>query len=121
MAENQVIGTIYCPLCGSESDVKLNKNQKAYSYCPCNHQIHFNTLDSRKVRACMARNESVKIGTININPLKKQEKIENEGRNQISTSNRTNTRGNAGQCGAGTNERADAGRNSGDDGQCGCF
>ena len=121
MAENQVIGTIYCPLCEYESDVKLNKNQKAYSYCPCNHQIHFNALDSRKVRACMARNESVKIGTIIINPLKKQEKIENERRNQLATNERADTRRDAGQCGIATNERADTRRDAGDDGLCGCF
>lgn len=121
MAENQVIGTIYCPLCGSESEVKLNKNQKAYSYCPCNHQIHFNTLDSRKVRACMARNESMKIGTIVINPLKKQEKIENEGRNQLGTNERTDTSRDAGPGGIGTNERTDTSRDAGNDGLCGCF
>ena len=83
---NSDIGRMRCPVCGTQTGARKNKNGIIYSNCPNGHQAKLNKPDSNAALLALDMGESWNNGLVYIYPEQKTErKQENDGTNQART------------------------------------
>lgn len=65
------IGLTNCPICGAETEVKINKNRKLYAFCDFGCSFKMNANLSREGIAKLTSGNDVKLGNIIIRPLER--------------------------------------------------
>ena len=77
-----------CPVCGTQTGARLNKNGIIYIYCPNGHHARLSREDSSAAVEALKNGQCWNNGIVYIYPEQKQteRKLENDG----NTTNRTN-------------------------------
>lgn len=89
---NSDIGRMRCPVCGTQTGARKNKNGIIYSNCPNGHQAKLNKPDSTAALLALDLGESWNNGLVFIYPEQKTErKSENDGTNQSKPNGPTNS------------------------------
>lgn len=89
---NKDIARMRCPVCGTQTGARKNKNGIIYANCPNSHQTKLNKDDSREVLEALKKGQNWNNGNIFIysNYQQTERKQENDGTNQSnSTGNGT--------------------------------
>ena len=96
---NNDIARTRCPICGTQTGARINKNGIIYVNCPMGHQAKLNKPDSHAAKIAIEAGQSWNNGVVYIYPNKQQtERTENER-----TKPNTGTNGNDGTNRAGVN------------------
>ena len=84
---NLDIGHMRCPVCGTQTGARKNKNGIIYTYCPNGHHARLSREDSREAVLALESGKQWNNGVVYIYPQQKQteRKQENDGNNQQST------------------------------------
>ena len=88
---NSDFAKMRCPVCGTQTGARLNKNGIIYIYCPNGHHARLSREDSSEAVRVLKSGQSWNNGIVFIYPeqQKNERKLENDGNN--GTTNGTNT------------------------------
>ena len=107
---NNDFARMRCPICGTTTAARINKNGIIYTYCPNGHHARLSRDDSREATAALKAGKQWNNGIVYIYPEKQQQterKQENERKDNSTGTNGTTTATN------GTTGRNNAGDNYG--------
>lgn len=90
---NNDIGRMRCPVCGTQTGARKNKNGIIYTNCPNGHQSKLNKPDSHEAAAALDSGKAWNNGLVFIYPLEKQTERKQENDGNDSRNDRT-----SGQC-----------------------
>lgn len=83
---NNDIGKMRCPVCGTQTGARKNKNGIIYTNCPNGHQAKLNKPDSNAAAAALEAGNAWNNGLVYIYPQQKTErKEEHDGNNTTGT------------------------------------
>ena len=87
---NNDIGRMRCPVCGTQTGARINKNGIIDSNCPMGHQAKLNKPDSQAAKIAIESGQSWNNGIVYIYPNKQQtERTENDRYNSTGTNGTT--------------------------------
>lgn len=99
---NNDIARMRCPVCGTQTGARINKNGIIYANCPMGHQAKLNKPDSHAAKVALDAGQSWNNGVVYIYPNKQETERKQENDR---TNNPTGTNGTIGNNTTGTNYR----------------
>lgn len=90
---NNDIARMRCPVCGTQTGARINKNGIIYANCPMGHQAKLNKPDSHAAKIALDAGQSWNNGVVFIYPDKQQTERKQENDR---TNNSTGTAGTTG-------------------------
>ena len=92
---NNDIARMRCPVCGTQTGARINKNGIIYANCPMGHQAKLNKPDSHAAKIALDAGQSWNNGVVFIYPDKQQteRKQENDRTNNSTGTTGTNPTG----------------------------